>query len=69
MKRKDERQSRRRMVVSVLIALVFHGLVFVSIQYVISADEEEPEEEFGPIMVTLNEPAPVESQPAAREQD
>jgi len=68
-KRKDERQSRRRMFVSVLIALVFHGLVFVSIQYVISADEEEPEVEFGPIMVMLNEPAPVESQPAAREQE
>jgi TonB family protein len=67
-KRIDERQSRRRMFISILVALLLHGLVFVGIQYGISADEEEPEEQFGPIMVTLNEPAPVESRQSAREQ-
>ena len=68
MKRKDERQSNRRMFISILIALVFHGLVFVGIQYGISADEEEPEEEFGPLIITLNEPAQIDSQRTGQEQ-
>jgi TonB family protein len=66
-KRKDEVQSRRRMFVSIVVALVLHALVFVGIQYGISADDEEPEEQFGPIMVTLNEPSPVVSQSTAQE--
>ncbi len=55
------------MFISILIAFVLHGLVFVGIQYGISADEEEPEEQFGPLMITLNVPAQIESQRTAQE--
>lgn len=69
MKTKGERQSRRRMFVSILIAFVLHGLVFVAVQYGITADEDEPEEQIGPITVTLYEPSQVESLQAAAEQE
>jgi TonB family protein len=51
-----ETQSRRRMLVSIALAFVLHGLVFVGVQYGIRAEEEETEELIGPVMVTLYEP-------------
>jgi TonB family protein len=57
------------MFVSILIAFVLHGLVFVAVQYGITADEDEPEEQIGPITVTLYEPSQAESLQAAAEQE
>lgn len=69
MKNPGEKQKRRRMLISILLAFVFHGLVFVAVHYGIRADEEEPEEQIGPIIVTLYEPSQAQTQQAALEQE
>jgi hypothetical protein len=60
-KNPGEKQNKRRMLISILLAFVLHGLVFVAVQYGIRADEEEPEEQIGPIIVTLYEPSQVQT--------
>jgi TonB family protein len=52
-------QNRRRMLISITLALVLHAAVFLVVQYGIRADQEEPEEVIGPILVTLYEPGQV----------
>jgi TonB family protein len=47
------------MLISIVIALTIHSLVFVAVQYGIQAQPEELEEYSGPITVTLDIPAEV----------
>ena len=52
-------QNRRRMLISIILALVLHAAAFVLVQYGLRAEDEEPEEIIGPIMVSLYEPGQV----------
>ncbi len=59
------------MLISILLAFVLHGLVFVAVHYGISADEEEPEVQIGPLIVTLyeHEPSQAQTLQSAQEQE
>jgi len=63
-----EKQNRKRMLISIVLAFVLHAVAFVAVQYGIRADQEEPEELIGPITVTLYEPGQVAELAAAPEE-
>jgi TonB family protein len=62
-------QNRRRMLISITLALVLHAAAFLVVQYGIRADQEEPEEIIGPILVTLYEPGQVPELTEVAEKD
>jgi len=50
------KQDRRRMFISIIFALLAHGLVFIVVQYLVPIESEEVPEYRGSITVLLNEP-------------
>ncbi|MCK5093770.1 MAG: hypothetical protein KAR18_03525, partial [Spirochaetes bacterium] len=48
------KQNRKRMLVSLILALSLHGVTFVSIQYFLPLKAEEIPEYSGPIEVTIS---------------
>ena len=59
------KQNRKRMLVSLILALSLHGVTFVSIQYFLPLKAEEIPEYSGPIEVTISraeKPLPLEDE-------
>ena len=48
------------MFLSFVLAFIFHGLIFVSVQYLIPLETEAVEEYKGPLIVTIERPIPSE---------
>jgi TonB family protein len=56
----SSKQNRKRMFLSFILAFIFHGLIFVSVQYFIPLETEAVEEYKGPLIVTIDRPIPSE---------